>query len=155
MPLFRQRQEGLRKKEKLLDPDGKLARLRPEHVPAHADMIAKVQQMEKAESLLSHDVLPYINLDLLARPLQVGKPGFAHQAVRYDAPRDPDFLSVRFQIATDDLRIFAQQVCGLIRPAKLARKRLIAKRLNLFEFFLPLFELVSGLELQGEAVPFL
>src|SRR6516225_2401016 len=114
MPLFRQRQEGLRKKENFLDPDGKLARLRPEHVPAHSDMIPKVQQMEEAESLLSHYVLLYIYLDLLARPLQVGKPGLAHQAVRYDAPRDPDFLFVRFQIATGDLRIFDQQVCGRI-----------------------------------------
>ena len=118
-------------------------------------MIAKVQQMEKLEPLLPEHILPYVNLDLLAGPLQVGKPGFAHQPVRNDPTRNPGFLFVRFEIATGDRRILGHEVSWRIRPTKFPWKRLIAKRLNLFEFFLTLFELVSGLEVQVEAVPFL
>jgi hypothetical protein len=118
-------------------------------------MIAKVQQMEKLEPLLPEHILPYVNLDLLAGPLQVRKPGFAHQPVRDDTTRNPGFLFVRFEIATGGRRILGRQVGWRIRPAKFPWKRFIAKRLNLFKFFLTLFELLSGLEVQVEAVPFL
>jgi hypothetical protein len=61
---------------------------------------------------------------------------------------------VGFQIRSRSLGIVSYQVGGCVRPAEFAGKCLIPKGLNLFEFPLPLQELVLGLELQKGFGPF-
>src|SRR6266550_4162948 len=94
MPLFRQRQQRFRKKENLLDPNGQLIGLGSKQVPAHANRISQVQQMKQLESLFADNVFLYIDLNALARPLQVRKTRFPHQPEGHDAaseiPGDTD-----------------------------------------------------------------
>jgi len=131
MPLFRQRKQGFRQKEELFHPNRQFARLRPKEVPAHPDMVAQVQQVKKLKTPLPDHVLLYINLNTLARPLQMGKTGLAHQSIGNDAPGYPHFFLFGFQFGPARFGVLAHKILWAIGPPEFAWKCFIAKSLYL------------------------
>src|SRR5271163_5364795 len=75
---------------------------------------------------------------------------FAHQPVRDHAPRHAHLYLLRLQLRGLRLSKFRRDRRWRMRPAKLVRKRRVTQRLNLFQFFLSLLELVSWLKLQDK-----
>src|SRR5207253_1508458 len=143
MPLFRQRQQRFRKKENLLDPNGQLIGLGSKQVPAHANRISQVQQMKQLESLFADNVFLYIDLNALARSLQVCKTRFPHKPEGHDAASDPHLALGRLQFHARGLTVLVYQCSGCIRPAEFPWIRIVPQRLDLCKFLLALFKLVA------------
>jgi len=154
MPFLRERKKSLGKGKEFLYPNGELARLGPEHVAAHTDVIAKIQQMEQLEAFFAYHVFSHVNLYLLTCALQVSETSLAHQPVRNDAPRNPSFDPVGLKVGCGRVTKLGEEVGRGVGPTERARKGFVAKRLNLFEFLLPLQKLVLGLEMQEGGIPF-
>jgi len=104
--------------------------------------------MEELETVVADNVFSDVDLDAFARTLQMGKPRFAHQAVRDNAAGDASFDAIGIEVRSSGLAKFGDQAGGSIGPAKLAGEGFVAQRLNLFELFLALEKLVLGLKLQ-------
>ena len=84
----------------------------------------------------------------------MGETGLAHQTVRDNASGDPRFYLAAVQVGGSGVAKLGDEIGWGIGPAKFAGERFVAKRLNLFEFFLPLRKLILGLELQDGGIPF-
>jgi len=110
--------------------------------------------MEQFKSLFTHYIFSYVNLYAFARALQMSETGLSHETKRDDPSGNPSLPFVGFEVGGRSVAQFGNQVAGSIGPAKFAWERLVAKRLNLFEFFLPLYKLILGLELQDGGIPF-
>ena len=65
-----------------------LARPRPHHVAAHADVVAQVQQLVQRKRVLAHIVLAHVDLHPLAALLQLREPGLALHPDRHNPPGD-------------------------------------------------------------------
>ena len=104
--------------------------------------------MEELKAAIADSILPYIDLDALARALQVREAGLPHQPVGNDTPGDAHFPFVGFQFRPGSLLVGIDQRGRSVRPAKFARKWVEAQGLNLLEFLLALLELVARLKLQ-------
>ncbi len=117
-------------------------------MPAHADGISQVEQLEELEATFAHNILLYVDLDSLARPLQMRKTRLAHQSERNNAPGHAQFSLPCLQLRSGRLAVFSNQRRWRIRPTKFARKHVEAQRLDLLEFLLALLKLIARLKLQ-------
>src|SRR5271156_5906973 len=74
----------------------------------------------------------------------------AHQPARNNASRHAHLYLLRLQLRGLRLPKLRHDRRWRMRPAKLVRKRRVPQRLNLFQFFLSLLELVARLKLQDK-----
>jgi hypothetical protein len=115
---------------------------------SHTDGITEVQQMKELESLFSHNIFLYIDLNALPGTLQVRKSGFAHEPQGNDPPGDAHLLPVRLQLRPEAAPELLHQRSRRIRPTKFVGIRFMPQRLNLLEFLQALLKLVARLKLQ-------
>src|SRR5215472_11913799 len=108
--------------------------------------------MKQLKPSLSNHIFLNGNLDFLSRTLQMRKAHFPHQAVTDNAAGDANLTFVGFQLLRRTSAVFVHQPGGRIRPAKLPRIRLMAKRLNRFKLLHALRKLVAWLEFQRKNI---
>ena len=95
---FRQRQQILREKRQLLYMHAQLAGAGAEQVSLHADVVADVEQLVKLPLLVADRIFLHINLQLLARLLEMGETGLAHQADGNQPPGNGNVDAFGFQL---------------------------------------------------------
>jgi len=103
--------------------------------PRTPNRIAQVQQMKQLESLFADNVFLYIDLNALARPLQVCKNPLSPISRRDTMrPATRTSLLVACNSTPGGLTVLVYQCGGCIRPAKFPGIRIVPQCLDLFEF---------------------
>jgi hypothetical protein len=87
------------------------ARAGAEEIAAHSHVVAEIEQPIQIKALLADGIFFYVDLEPLALLLEVGEPGFAHQAYRHNASGSADvdarvlqFLGSFGRVLGQDLR---------------------------------------------------
>ena len=93
MELLGQGQQTLGEQRQLRDADGDLAHLRAEHLALDADDVTDIQLLEGSVGFIAQQVALDKNLDVALLVAQMGKAGFAHDALGHHAASQRDDLS--------------------------------------------------------------
>jgi hypothetical protein len=88
--LFWHGQQILGEKRQILNVNAEFAGPRAEEIALDADMVSNIEELVKLPKLVAYGIFSDIDLELLARLLEVGEAGFTHQADRNQASSDSD-----------------------------------------------------------------
>ena len=135
MPLLGQGKQVFGKKGNFFNVNGKLAGPRAEQIPAHANVVAQIEQLVKLKCLVADRILLHINLQSLPVLLKMRKPGLAHQTQRHDASSHTNADPRSFQLLGGLVGVIRQNLGNRVRKSVLAGIERLAKRLNLLQFF--------------------
>src|SRR6185295_13137814 len=97
MPFLGQRLEALHQKLQRRGMDGQLVRLRAEELSFHANVVAKVEQLEDSEVFFRQRVLADVGLNLRAAVREHEKVRLAETANREDTSRGAGMNRVGFE----------------------------------------------------------
>src|SRR5439155_27054760 len=118
MPFLWQREQGFGKKLDVGGMHRQFIGLGAKQKPFHSNEVTDVQQPVKLKILLSHRVLPRINLQTMISIRDVRKPGLAVAAQCHESSTNPDLDLFGFQlfarIALVAIRNLAERVSEIV-----------------------------------------
>ncbi len=133
MEFFRQGQQRLGKKRKLLDVHGKFVGAGAEEIAFRADVIAEIEQLEQLELLFADIVELDVELQARAVLLQVREAGLALAADGHEASGDRDVGAVGLKLCGGRAGIARQDLGHGVGGGEAARIRFLPECLDLFE----------------------
>ena len=115
-------------------------------MPGHAYQVPQIQKLEQLERLRSHVIQFYINLQALARAMEMRESRLPMKTQSEDAARDADGWLRRLKRGCVGAPILFDQLRQRRRPIKSVRICLVTARLDLRKFLLTLKILVDWIK---------
>ena len=130
MPFFRQRQEGFAEESNLSDPDCEFARLGPEQVSRDANQIPEIEQLEQFVGLGADIVQLHIDLQPLARTVNVRESRLSVEAQRDNPAGYADRRLGRFERGRVGIAVLLEQFRLSCAPIEFVRIRFMPASLD-------------------------